>query len=96
MRLIDFRDSPLRNKRYMIKFDEPSRVIHFGSRKRDTFIDHGDRESRSKYFLSKQYLFESGELCDELLATSILWGPYSSVEGNLAWFLKRYQICDCR
>jgi hypothetical protein len=96
MRLIDFDVSPLPQKRYMVKFAEPSRVIHFGTKRTNTFIDHGDRALRHDHFLNKQYLFESGELCDELLTTSVLWGPTLSVEGNLAWFLKRYQIDDSR
>jgi hypothetical protein len=96
MRLVHFDMSPMPNKRFVVKFVEPSRVIHFGSKKSNTFIDNGDRKVRHDYFLKKQYLFETGELCDELLATSILWGPYCSIEGNLAWFLKRYQINDSR
>ncbi len=96
MRLIDFNMSTLPNKRFMVKFAEPYRVIHFGSRHMHTFIDHGDREIRHNHFLKQQHLFETGELCDELLTTSILWGPNRSVEGNLAWFLKRYRIEDSR
>jgi hypothetical protein len=31
-----------------------------------------------------------------LVTTSILWGPNLSIEGNLAWFLKRFHIDDSR
>ena len=96
MRLVQFDTSPMPNKRFVVKFVEPLRVIHFGNIKSKTFIDHGDRDVRHAHFLKKQYLFETGELCDELLTVSILWGPNRSVEGNLAWFLKRYQIDDSR
>ncbi len=96
MRLIDFNTSPLPHKRFVIKFAEPYRVIHFGSKKSKTFIDHGDRDLRNDHFFKKQYVFETGEMCEELLTTSILWGPNRSIEGNLAWFLKRYQINDSR
>lgn len=96
MRLVDFSVSPNPQRRFVVKFSEPSRVIHFGTKHMHTFIDHGDREKRHNHFLKRQHLFESGELCEELLATSILWGPNFSIEGNLAWFLKRYQIEDSR
>lgn len=96
MRLVDFNTSPLPNKRFVVKFVEPPRVIHFGTKNVKTFIDHGDRDLRHAHFLKKQYLFETGELSDELLATSVLWGPNKSIEGNLAWFLKRFQIDDAR
>ena len=96
MRLIEFKPSPLPSKRFVVKFAEPARVFHFGNKHSITFIDHGHREVRNEHFLKKQHVFESGELCDELLTTAILWGPNRSVEGNLAWFLKRYRIDDSR
>ena len=96
MRLIEFNTSPMPSKRFMVKFVDPVWVVHFGNKNSHTFIDHGDRQVRHEHFFKKQHLFESGELCDELLTTSILWGPNRSIEGNLAWFLKRYQIHDSR
>jgi hypothetical protein len=96
MRLIDFKPSPIQTKRFMARFVDPPNVIHFGMKNECTFIDHGDRDLRHYYFLSQQHLFQDDVLSGEVLNTAILWGPMPSIEGNLAWFLKRYHIMDCR
>ena len=97
MRLIEFTKSPLAGKRFVARFHDPCRDIHFGE-KPNTFIDHGNVAMRHNHVLRRQHLFQedSVRLDADVMTTAILWGPTRSIEGNMAWFLKRYQIDDSR
>lgn len=98
MRLVEFTKSPLAGKRFVARFHEPHRDIHFGEYKHNTFIDHGNVAMRHNHVLRKQHLFQenSFRLDADVMTTAILWGPTQSIEGNLAWFLNRYHIQDSR
>ena len=46
MRFVSLEPSTRPDKKYMIKFDEPKKVIHFGSKNSRTYLDHKDKKKR--------------------------------------------------
>ena len=49
MEFVSLKESPRDGKRFVIKFINPKRTIHFGSDVGSTYIDHGDKIKRKNY-----------------------------------------------
>ena len=75
MKFISLEESNKSNKKLVIKFSEPTLMIHFGSKNSLTYLDHHDKHKRSNYLKRKKgkrngrgekvFLFEfSGYLCE--------------------------------
>ena len=96
MRLIEFKRSNLPQKRFVIHLEEPYQIIHFGYKK-NAYVDHGNVGIRDNYIMRKYRATNDWSILDENeLNDAILWGPTKSVEGNLALFLHKFNIRDCR
>ena len=93
MKLIEFSTSPRPDKRYVVKFINPSRTIHFGTKKKNTFVDHGNMAIRANHLMRRPDFVVVNE---EALDLAVLWGQTTSVEGNLARFLEYLNIIDER
>ncbi len=93
MKLIHFGSSPRPDKRYVVTFTEPFRTIHFGTRKRNTFVDHGNKAIRENHLMRRPQFVIVDE---ESLNLAVMWGQTTSVEGNLARFLEYLNIKDER
>jgi hypothetical protein len=93
MKLIQFSTSPRPDKRYVAKFINPSRTIHFGSKKKNTYVDHGNAAIRTNHLMRRPHFVVVDE---EALTIAVLWGQTTSVEGNLARFLEYLNITDDR
>jgi hypothetical protein len=93
MKLIQFSTSPRPDKRYVAKFINPSRTIHFGSKKKNTYVDHGNAAIRTNHLMRRPHFVVVDE---EALTIAVLWGQTMSVEGNLARFLEYLNITDDR
>lgn len=97
MRLIEFTRSPRSDKRFFARFMEPYRTVHFGTPRKNTYIDHGNVGIRDMHVLRrKSYLDEWNTINEETMTTGILWGPTQSVEGNLSRLLSHFNIQDDR
>ena len=97
MRLIEFKLSNRPDKRYVAVFQEPERIIHFGTPKKQTYVDHGNKGIRDNHILRRKAFEDDYLRIDEqTLATGVLWGPYRSVEGNLARVLQFFNVQDNR
>ena len=93
MKLIQFSTSTRPDKRYVAKFMNPSRTIHFGTKKKNTFVDHGNAAIRANHLMRRPQFVVVDE---EALNLAVLWGDTMSVEGNLARFLEYLNIIDDR
>jgi hypothetical protein len=93
MKLVQFSTSPRPDKRYVAKFMHPSRTIHFGAKKKNTFVDHGNTAIRANHLMRRPQFVIVDE---EALTLAVLWGETTSVEGNLARFLQHLNIIDER
>ena len=97
MRLVEFKPSTRPDKRFVAVFQEPERTIHFGSLKKNTYVDHGNKSIRDNHILRRKSFDEDYLRIDEqTLTTNVLWGPYRSVEGNLARVLLFFNVQDDR
>jgi hypothetical protein len=93
MRLVEFKTSTRTDKRYMAIFQNPEWTVHFGTKHRNTYIDHGNTSMRDNYVMRNRPF---PGVTEEGMNMMILWGPTSSVEGNLANFLRLMRIMDER
>ncbi len=97
MRLIEFKPSPRPDKRFVAVFQDPERIIHFGTPRQYTYVDHGNKGIRENHLLRRKAFEEDYLRIDEsTLTTNVLWGPYRSVEGNLARVLLFFNVQDVR
>jgi len=97
MRLIEFKASNRPDKRFVAIFKEPERIIHFGSPRQKTYVDHGNKGIRNDHMLRRKAFDEDYLRIDEpTLTTGVLWGPYFSIEGNLAKLLNLFNVHDDR
>ena len=49
MKFISLHPSPLKNKKYVIRFEDPNLTLHFGAKGSSTFLDHHDETKRENY-----------------------------------------------
>jgi hypothetical protein len=97
MRLIEFKPSTRPDRRFVAVFQDPERIIHFGIPRINTYVDHGNKAIRDNHILRRKSFNEDYLRIDEqTLNTNVLWGPYRSVEGNLARVLSFFNVQDDR
>ena len=82
--LIQFGRSPRDNKKYVMRFKNPSMTVHFGSDVSTTYVEGADRIKRDNYI-------NAGSA-----SRYILWGDSSNIKKNLKDFIKRFGIHDNR
>ena len=80
MKFESLRISPRENKRFMISFSSPNRIIHFGQFGGSTYIDH--KEVREDW----------NNINAGSLSAFVLWGPTTSITENLVKYLEHFGI----
>lgn len=97
MRLVEFRKSGRPDKRFVAVFEEPERIIHFGTPRQKTYVDHGNKGIRDNHLLRRNSFEDDYLRIDETtLTTGVLWGPHYSIEANLAHVLQCFNVQDMR
>ena len=93
MRFLSLEPSIRKGKKYVIKFTEPNKTIHFGSKNSSTYLDHHDKHIRNNYLL-RHSISEDWEnpLTAGALSMWILWGKTTDLYTNLMHFLNRFNI----
>ena len=93
MRFVSLEPSTRPDKKYMIKFDEPKKVIHFGSKNSRTYLDHKDKKKRLNY-LRRHSVNENWDnpLTAGALSAYLLWGFSTYLHKNLEYFLRYFNI----
>ncbi len=92
MKFESLRPSPRQNKRFMITFSNPKRIIHFGQLGGSTYIDHGDQMKRNNYLKRHAVREDWRHVNPGSLSAFILWGPSTSINDNLITFLNHFKI----
>ena len=79
------------DKRFTAIFKN-GKVIHFGAKNGKTYIDHGDKDKRTNYLARHGAGREnwSDPYSAGALSRWILWGDYTSIDGNIAAFKRRF------
>ena len=90
MRFVSLRKSTRRDKKYVIRFENPNVTIHFGSKNSLTFLDHHNETLRESY-LKRHFVNEDWSKVNPA-SKYILWGPTTDLKENLTLFLERFGI----
>lgn len=83
--------STRKDKRLMAVFKD-GKVIHFGAKNGNTYIDHHDKEKRTAYLARHKVNEDWTKINAGSLSRFILWGDYTSIDGNIASFKRRFEV----
>ncbi len=92
MKFISLEKSNKPNKKLVIKFSEPNRTIHFGSKYSSTYLDHPDQHKRSNYLKRHMVNEDWGNVNAGSLSAYILWGSTTDLKTNLLNYLDLFDI----
>jgi hypothetical protein len=92
MRFISLEQSPRPTKKYVIKFDEPKKTIHFGAKKSSTYLDHHDKVKRNNYLMRHFVNEDWDNINPGSLSAIILWGKSTDLNANLKYYLNKFNI----
>ena len=92
MKFISLKQSSKPNKKYVIKFSEPKKIIHFGSKNSSTYLDHKDKTKRENYLKRHKANENWDDINAGSLSAFLLWGPTTDVNTNLTKYLIRFSI----
>jgi hypothetical protein len=85
-------NSNRKDKRFVATFKDGTRV-HFGQAGGSTYIDHGDKAKRDAY-LARHGVNEdwTDPKKASTLSRYITWGNYTSIDGNIASFKRKFGV----
>ena len=93
MRFISLLPSTRKDKKFMITFDNPYQIIHFGSKDSQTYLNHRDKSKRDNYINRHQSLNENwDEVNAASLSRYLLWGDSIHLSSNLIEYFKKFNI----
>lgn len=85
------RPSSRKNKRYEALFPD-YRIIHFGLKGGNTFIDHGDKKKRENYIKRHAINEDWTKINPASLSRFILWGDSSNIVKNFYDYKKKFNV----
>jgi len=93
MKIKSITESKQKGNKYVIKFSNPTKTIHFGSEGSSTYLDHKDKTKRDNY-MARHAVREDWEdpLTAGTLSLYILWGPYTNLDDNLKFYKETFSI----
>ena len=83
--------STRKDKRYQATFNN-GKIIHFGLRGGNTYIDHGDKIKRENYINRHKKNEDWTKVNAGSLAKFLLWGDYTTLEQNHNAYMKKFNI----
>ena len=92
MKFVELSPSTRSDKKYMIKFQDPDKTIHFGSKNSETYLDHEDTSKRANYIARHSVRENWQEVNAGSLSKFLLWGETTDLKTNLNAYLKRFNI----
>ena len=92
MKFISLSQSPRKDKKYVIKFEEPTMAIHFGSKGSSTYLDHHDVVKRENYLKRHSVNEDWSKINAGSASRYILWGDSTDIAVNLRDFLDTFRI----
>ena len=84
--------STRKDKRYQAVFNN-GKIIHFGLRGGNTYIDHGNKIKRENY-IKRHAVNEdfSNPYSASALSRFLLWGDYKTLDENHQAFMKKFNV----
>jgi hypothetical protein len=90
--LLGFYSSPRKDKRYRMVLADPQRVVDFGLKNGNTYIDHGDEVKRKNYLTRHSKREDWNAINPGSASAIILWGENKDIGVNLIQFLDKFDI----
>lgn len=90
MRFLSLEKSTKPDKKYVIKFTNPNKTIHFGSKNSLTYLDHHDKTKRDNYILRHTVREDWTKINAGSLSRYLLWGESTNLHTNLTTYLKKF------
>ena len=92
MKFLSLEKSQKPDKKYVIKFTNPDKTIHFGSKKSLTYLDHRDKTKRENYILRHKVREDWTNINAGSLSRYLLWGDSTNLQTNLTAYLRKFLI----
>ena len=92
MKFVSLLPSTRKNKKFMIRFEDPTMVIHFGSKGSKTYLDNHDKLKRQNYLKRHAVNEDWTKINAGSLSRYIQWGDSTDLATNLHSFLKRFRL----
>jgi len=96
---MQIKPSTRKDKRFMAIFKDgnsPSGlhplIIHFGAKNGKTYIDHHDKKKRDAYLARHRVNEDWTKINAASLSRFILWGDYTSIDGNIASYKRKFDV----
>jgi hypothetical protein len=90
MRFLSLEKSTKPDKKYVIKFTNPNKTIHFGSKNSLTYLDHHDKTKRENYILRHKVREDWTKINAGSLSRYLQWGDSTNLQTNLTTYLKKF------
>jgi len=90
--LVGFFPSPRQNKKYRIIVKNPDRVIDFGLKGSQTYVDHGDKTKRTNYLSRHRKREDWTQLNPGSASRFILWGESRDIKKNLEDYIDYFDL----
>jgi len=90
--LVGFFPSPRQNKKYRIIVKNPDRVIDFGLKGSQTYVDHGDKTKRQNYLSRHRKREDWTQLNPGSASRFILWGESRDIKKNLEDYIDYFDL----
>jgi hypothetical protein len=96
MRFISLRPSTRKDKRFMYEYldeNDKKKVIHFGFKGGQSYLEHNDAEKRKKYIARHKAGNEDwSKINAGALSRYILWGDTNDLQKNLKAFNTKFRL----
>ena len=90
MKFVSLLPSTRKDKKYMMVFED--KVIHFGSKVSNTYLDHHDVIKKENYLKRHAPSENWTKINAGSLSRYLLWGDSTDIAVNLKHFLKRFKL----
>ena len=94
--LIYFGKSNRKKKKYVMRFRNPTKTIHFGLDGSQTYVEGASRRTRENYLKRHKVREDWTKINPGSASAIILWGKYKNVNSNLNTYIKKFGIKDNR
>jgi hypothetical protein len=93
MKLEFIKKSTRKDKKYVAKFSDPDKTVHFGAKGMDDYTITKDKEQRERYRARHKKDLETKDPSRPgYLSYYLLWGDSTSLNENIKNFKKRYSL----
>ena len=90
MRFLSLEKSTKPDKKYVIKFINPNKSIHFGAKNSLTHLDHHDKIRRENYISRHKAREDWTKINAGSLSRYLLWGDSNNLHTNLTTYLRKF------